>query len=47
MAGADRATLTHRLSNQHNEAVGDPHAARKLIVAPCRLKVSFGLKEAG
>jgi hypothetical protein len=43
MVGADRATMTHHMSNHHNKAVGDTHAARELIVAPCRLKVDFGL----
>lgn len=38
--------MTHRLSNQHNKAVGDSHSARELIVAPGRLKVYFGLKKA-
>lgn len=35
--------MTHKLSNQHDEAVGDPHATRKLKVAPWTLEVSLGL----
>jgi hypothetical protein len=34
---------THRLSNQHDKAVGDPHATRILKVAPCLLQRSLGL----
>ena len=37
--------MTHRLSNQYNKAVGNAHSAPELIIAPCRLKVGFGLKK--
>jgi hypothetical protein len=36
--------MTHRLPNEHYEAVGDPYAAREL---PGGLKVMFGLKGKG
>jgi len=36
--------MTHKLSNQHDKAVGDPHATRELKVAPWTLKVSLGLE---
>ena len=36
--------MTHRLPNEHYEAVGDPYAAREL---PGGLKVMFVLKEKG
>lgn len=37
--------MTHHLSNQYNKAVGNAHSAPELIIAPCRLKVGFGLKK--
>jgi hypothetical protein len=36
--------MTHRLSNEYNKAVGEPHAAGEL---PGGVNVKFGLKSAG
>jgi hypothetical protein len=39
--------MTHKLSNEHNKAVRDPHTALELIVSPCSLEVRFSLEKAG
>jgi hypothetical protein len=44
MIGTDSVLMTHRLPNEHYEAVGDPYATREL---PGGLKVMFGLKGKG
>jgi hypothetical protein len=44
MIGTDGVLMTHRLPNEHYEAVGDPYATGEL---PGGLKVMFGLKGKG
>jgi hypothetical protein len=44
MIGTESVLMTHRLPNEHYEAVGDPYAAREF---PGGLKVMFGLKGKG
>jgi len=36
--------MTHQVLNEYDKAVGDPYAAPKLTVSPCRLKMRFGLE---
>jgi hypothetical protein len=39
--------MTHRLSNEHNKAVRDPHTTLEHIVAPWPSEIRFSLDKAG
>jgi hypothetical protein len=39
--------MTYHMLNENDEAIGDPHAAPKLAVSPCRLKLRFSLEKDG